>query len=75
MKSRSDLKDNLKRAVERIREAAEAGADLVALPENFAFMGSDAQRAEIAQDLDGEIMHTLQAAVRENAVMLTMIWP
>lgn len=70
MQSRNNLKDNLERAVKRIREAAQAGADLVALPENFAFMGSDAQRAEVAQDLDGEILHALQAAAREHAVML-----
>ena len=36
MCSTNDLADNLNRASERIREAADRGADVVALPENFA---------------------------------------
>lgn len=62
------LRDNLHRAGERIREAADRGADLVALPENFAFMGSDEERAHVAQDLNGEILATLEGLAREKAV-------
>lgn len=70
MQSRNDLKNNLSRAVERIHEAAEAGADVVALPENFAFMGSDEERAGVAQDLEGEILNTLQTVARASSVIL-----
>ena len=35
MCSTNDLAENLHRATERIREAADRGADVVALPENF----------------------------------------
>ena len=68
MCSTSDLAENLHIATERIREAADGGADVVALPENFAFMGSDEQRAHVAQDLNGEILGTLKALAREKAI-------
>ena len=68
MCSTNDLAGNLDRATERIREAADRGADVVALPENFAFMGSDRERAQVAEDLDGEILGTLKALAREKAI-------
>jgi predicted amidohydrolase len=68
MCSKNDLEDNLNRASARIREASDRGADVVALPENFAFMGSDEERAHVAQDLNGEILTRLQALARENAI-------
>jgi deaminated glutathione amidase len=70
MCSSRQMERNLERAVRRVREAAEAGADIVALPENFALMGTDQERAQVAQDLQGEIFRTLQTAARENAVIL-----
>jgi predicted amidohydrolase len=68
MCSTNDLEGNLSRAGERIREAADRGADVVALPENFAFMGSDEERAQVAQDLNGEILGTLGDLAREKAI-------
>lgn len=68
MCSTNDLAENLHRATERIREAADRGADVVALPENFAFMGSDEERAHAAQELNGEILGTLKALAREKAI-------
>jgi predicted amidohydrolase len=68
MCSTRDLERNLKRASERVREAADRGADVVALPENFAFMGSDEERARVAQDLNGEILGTLRGLAREKAI-------
>ena len=68
MCSTPHLEDNLNRASERIREAAERGADVVALPENFAFMGSDEERAHVAQDLNGEILATLKGLARERNI-------
>ncbi len=60
----------MERAASRVREAAERGADLVALPENFAFMGSDEERARMEQDLDGEVMGTLRGLARRYGVNL-----
>jgi predicted amidohydrolase len=68
MSSTQDLRDNLARVRRRICEAAGDGADIVALPENFAFMGSDEQRAGVAQDLDGEILSMLRDLAREQNV-------
>ena len=68
MCSTNDLAGNLRRVGDRVREAAERGADVVALPENFAFMGSDEERAQVAQDLNGEILGTLGALARERAI-------
>jgi len=70
MCSSQDPEQNVARAVRRIREAAEAGADVVALPENFAFMGGDRDRAQAAQDLGGEVFGALRAASRGLGVIL-----
>jgi predicted amidohydrolase len=68
MCSTNNLEDNLNRALRRIRESADGGADVVALPENFAFMGSDEERAGVAQDLDGAILTTLQGIARQRSI-------
>jgi predicted amidohydrolase len=68
MCSTNNLEDNLDRACKRIQEAADRGADVVALPENFAFMGSDEERAQVAQDLDGGILSALKGIAREKAI-------
>ena len=39
MTSTTDWESNLKRAEQYVEQAADAGARLIALPENFAFLG------------------------------------
>ncbi len=51
MSSQDDLAQNLARMVERVRQAADRGARVVVLPENFAFMGPEAQKREIAEPI------------------------
>ncbi len=70
MNSTKNLEDNLERAIKWISRAAEAGADVVALPENFAFMGDDEGRARIAEGLEGKILGTLKGIVREYKIIL-----
>lgn len=73
MSSQADVRQNLDRARDLIARAAEMGAELVALPENFAFMGeSDEQKREIAEDLggDGPIVKMLTTVARERAVFV-----
>jgi len=70
MCSTRDPERNLKRALDRIREAADAGADVVALPENVALMGSDRERAEVAQELKGAFFEAFRSAAREHEVIL-----
>lgn len=54
-----DKKKNLKRALRLIRRAARGGADLVALPENFLFRGTDRQFKNIPEALNGPSMSAL----------------
>lgn len=49
LSSQDDVTANLARARHWIAEAAKAGAELVALPENFAFMGEEDQKRTIAE--------------------------
>lgn len=49
LSSQDDVAKNLERARALIGEAARAGAELIGLPENFAFMGEEAQKREIAE--------------------------
>jgi predicted amidohydrolase len=52
MTSTDDVDGNLQRARELVREAAGAGALLVGLPENFAYLGNDNDhRLSIAEEL------------------------
>ena len=46
--STSNPDANFAAAEEQIELAARRGAELVGLPENFAFMGEDAKRLELA---------------------------
>jgi predicted amidohydrolase len=53
LSSQDDLEKNLSRAVALVEEASAAGARLIVLPENFAFMGgADEDKRAIAESLD-----------------------
>ncbi|WKB50931.1 carbon-nitrogen hydrolase family protein [Eleftheria terrae] len=66
------LPDNLATARELIARAAAEGAELVALPENFAFMGrDDRDKLPLAEPLgQGPAQAMLSAAAREHGVWL-----
>src|SRR5512133_1078220 len=63
MTSTADRAKNLDTALRLVNEAADLGAKLVGLPENFIFMGPEEQRQATAETLEGETL----AAVRELA--------
>lgn len=67
MSSQDDVPANLRRASERVAEAASRGAKLVLLPENFAFMGTEAQKREIAEPLGGAEPGRIADAIAEAA--------
>lgn len=70
MCSGKEVDRNLERAVALVNRAADEGADVVALPENFALMGSDRERAQAAQDLDGIVLEELGRVAKERSVLL-----
>jgi nitrilase len=68
MTSSAEVAENLVAARRLVAEAKEAGAGLVVLPENFAFMGrSDAERQGVAEaDEAGPIQAALAEMAAEN---------
>ncbi len=68
--STDDLDANLRAAGARIAEAADRGAALIALPENFAYLRREGMPFPCAQSLDGEIVGQLRAWAREHGVWL-----
>ena len=70
MTSTDDVAANLAAAEALLAEAAGAGAQLAALPENFAYLRREGVRAPCAQGLDGEIVGFLREAARRHAFWL-----
>lgn len=52
LSSQEDVTENLRRAGEIARAAAASGARLLVLPENFAFMGEEAKKRDVAEPLE-----------------------
>lgn len=61
LNSQPNLEQNMKAAYKSVKKAAKNGADLVALPENFAFMGDEEKRLEQA----GTISETVEKSLAE----------
>ena len=71
MTSGDNVARNLERASEWIARAVQAGATLVALPENFAHMAeSDAGPSPVAQGLDGPIPEFLRDQAKRHGILL-----
>jgi predicted amidohydrolase len=73
LSSQDDVATNLRRAEHWIAEAARAGAQLIALPENFAFMGEEDVKRRIAESLlppFGPIVGSMSEAARKAGIFL-----
>ena len=70
MVSTADKAHNLDSALRLVRRAADLGARLVGLPENFSWMGPEAERAEAAETLEGPTLSRLAEVARERGVTL-----
>ena len=67
MNSQDDLAANLRRATALVDEAAKAGAEVISLPENFAFFGDDAQKRAHAEVVGGRAHGPIVSALAEVA--------
>ncbi len=71
--SRQDVEENLERSEAGVRKAAARGAELIVLPENFAFIGPAARKAELAETLgQGPITSRMAALARELGIYLVL---
>lgn len=70
LSSQDDVAKNLARVATLVGEAARAGAELVTLPENFAFMGDEAQKRAIAEGPGGPIANAVSDAARGHGVWI-----
>ncbi|BDG08867.1 carbon-nitrogen hydrolase family protein [Anaeromyxobacter paludicola] len=70
MTSGPDRRRNLDTALRLAGEAADLGARLVALPENFAFMGPEQERIAGAEPVDGPTVAALQELARRRRVFV-----
>ena len=71
MTSTDDVAANLERASQGIRRAVARGAELVALPENFAFMREEGGGPNpAAQPIDGEAIGLLRELARQHGVVI-----
>jgi len=68
LSSQDDVAQNLASAQRWIALAAAAGVDFVTLPENFAFMGEEAKKRELAEHLDGAFPGPILGSLAESAV-------
>ncbi len=70
MCSGADKAANLATATRLVRQAAERGATLVGLPENFSWMGPEPDRPSAAEPLDGPTLSAMAQLSRELKVAL-----
>jgi len=67
LSSTDDVKSNLVRVREQVAGAVGAGAELVVLPENFAFFGDEEKKRSVAESLDGPSHGPIASALAELA--------
>ncbi|HTP52903.1 MAG TPA: carbon-nitrogen hydrolase family protein [Anaeromyxobacteraceae bacterium] len=68
MTSTGDRARNMATALRLVNEAADLGAKLVGLPENFAFMGRDEDRIANAETLEGPTLSALREVARSRRI-------
>ncbi len=68
MTSTPDRDRNLDTALRLLNEAADLGATLVGLPENFSFMGREEDRIAGAEPIDGPTISAVRDAARRRSI-------
>jgi predicted amidohydrolase len=70
MTSTADRARNMATAIRLVNEAADLGAKLVGLPENFAFMGRDEERIATAETLEGPTLGAIREVARARRIWI-----
>lgn len=70
MNSGADKARNVEVAIRLVRRAAELGAELVGLPENFSWMGPESERPGAAEALEGPTLFRMASVAREHSIAL-----
>lgn len=71
MCSKQHRNRNLERALKLMEQAVTDGAQLIALPENFSFIGRDSGKIKMGEDIDnGPSVKLLRKFAKENSVAL-----
>jgi predicted amidohydrolase len=68
--SSDDIAANLEATRHFVREAADRGAEFVALPENYGYLRREGLTYPCAQDIDGEIVGCIRELARERKIWL-----
>jgi predicted amidohydrolase len=68
MTSTDNVSKNLESTQRAVGEAADRGAEFIALPENFAFLRREGNPIPCAQGLDGEIVETVRELASRHRV-------
>jgi predicted amidohydrolase len=72
MTSTADVDANLKWVEGQIDRAVEAGAKLVALPENFSWLRTEGDAVDFRTDLDGELVTKMGALAKRHRIHLLL---
>jgi len=70
MTSTADRAKNLDTAIRLVNEAADLGAKLVALPENFSYMGPEEGRLATAETLEGPVLGALREVAKRRGLFV-----
>jgi deaminated glutathione amidase len=65
LNSQPDVKISLQEVQSRVREAAENGAKLICLPENFAFLGDEREKLKQSAEISAEVEKKLPEWAKE----------
>lgn len=68
--STDNIESNLERSQFFIRQAASRGAQIVSLPENFAYLRSEGETVACAQTLPGEFIQRMQLLAKELSIYI-----
>jgi predicted amidohydrolase len=72
MTSTADVEGNLRTATRLVRAAAKGGADLIALPENFAHLRAEGSKLHFKTTLEGDLVGSMRGLAREVGTYLLL---